>query len=66
MRDLNPELRGTFLVVIGFLVCLSVIAALILFVARGRDTGQASRPGWRTLPSGQVQQPATQPAGRER
>jgi hypothetical protein len=30
MRDLNAELRGSFLIVVGILVCLSVIIGLIL------------------------------------
>lgn len=30
MRDLNAELRGIFLTVVGILVCLAVIVGLML------------------------------------
>jgi hypothetical protein len=62
MRDLNAELRGTFLIVIGTLVCLSVIVGLLLFVWGDRSVGPASRPRWRALPPDRVEQPTPQPA----
>jgi len=64
MRDLNAELRGTFLIVIGILVCLSVIVGLILLLAGNGSLGQASTSHWRALPADRVEQPAAQPSAK--
>ena len=63
MRDLNADLRGTFLIVVGILVCLSVIVGLLLLLAGAPGPGQPSGPRWRTLPSDRSEPlPAAQPA----
>ncbi len=61
MRDLNDDLRRTFLIVVGVLVCLAVVTGLMLY--RERAVRQASPGPWHALPPDSVEQPAAKPAG---